>query len=182
MKKIASLAKRLDRVEACGSDEEVRKLKSSINNLEQYGRLLNLEVHGLKEHENEDLLLELNKIGESLGLESISSHDVHGLHRLPSKPGKVPTVIVRFVSRTTREKWLAKNALLRERKEGIYFQENMTTKNRRVFWSVKNRADETDISLSGTGRVSSLSRNERGTLLSGLMVKRISGRYNEGYS
>lgn len=81
----------------------MRKLKGTSNGLKQYARLLNLEVHALKECEREDLLLKLNKTGQPLCLENLNKHDVYGLQAFPSKPGKAPTVIIRFVSRTTRK-------------------------------------------------------------------------------
>lgn len=49
----ASLVKRVDKMDAFVSEEKIRKLKCSINELDQYGKLLNFGVNGLKEYQNE---------------------------------------------------------------------------------------------------------------------------------
>lgn len=106
---------------------EIRELRSRTNDPKQYGRFLIFEVHGLKKYQNEDLLLELNEIGQSLVFKAINKQDVCDLQRFPSKFDKIPTVIVRTVSRTSREEWLAKRRmLLRRRKSGVDIQENIT--------------------------------------------------------
>lgn len=142
--KIERLSSRLEKVEAStGSrDTEIRDIRRSVNELEQYSRLQNLEVHGLRQTEGENLFDEVNKIAKSLCLAELSKKDVEGLHRLPSRQDRVPTVLVRFSTRFTRDEWLSKRAALREAKSNIYFQENMTAQTRRLFWLMKSKADE----------------------------------------
>lgn len=101
--------------------------------LEQYSRPENLEVHRLSQTENENLFDKLNEIAQSLGLAVLTRKDVEGLRRLLSEQDRIATVLVRFASRRTRQERLSKRGILRERKSGICFQENMTALIRSLF-------------------------------------------------
>ncbi|XP_077508097.1 uncharacterized protein LOC144119310 [Amblyomma americanum] len=96
---IAALQKRVEKVEATNTGQEVQELRQELNSLEQYTRRQNLEIHGLKHDSNEDLLGKLNALENELKLPLLSEHELDGLHRLPEKKGKSPAVLVRFVSR-----------------------------------------------------------------------------------
>jgi len=80
-------------------------LEFDINDLEQYGRKQNLEIQGIPMSNNENnseteskVLTVLKKIDENT-----SHHDIDIAHRLgKSKTNKTSNIIVRFVSRRTR--------------------------------------------------------------------------------
>ncbi|KAK8775094.1 hypothetical protein V5799_010371, partial [Amblyomma americanum] len=107
---IQNLNKRLEVVELVGSEAEVGRLKRQINDLEQYGRRQNLEIHGLKYTENEKVLAVVNDLALSLSLEPVTESEIEGVHRLPQRKNedKTPPVLIRFVSRKTKDQWLAK--------------------------------------------------------------------------
>lgn len=81
-KEIATLAKPADKYEGFVSEEVMRKPKSSINDPEQPHRTRNLEVHCLKEYKKRDLLLGLNKMWQSLGLQSLNKDNNPDVHML----------------------------------------------------------------------------------------------------
>ncbi|KAH7937733.1 hypothetical protein HPB49_015117 [Dermacentor silvarum] len=85
---ISDLKKRVVKLEAVAKEKEVDKLKHEINELDQYSRRLNLEVHGLSQHTNENLLEKLNKLASDLELPPLSECDVEAAHRIPSKNEK----------------------------------------------------------------------------------------------
>lgn len=143
---ISDLKKRVVKLEAVAKEKEVDKLKHEINELDQYSRRLNLEVHGLSQHTNENLLEKLNKLASDLQLPPLSECDVEAAHRIPSKNekknDKPDIVIVRFSSRLTKERWFEKKSELRKAKSNIFFNENLTAYNKALFWKMKSRATE----------------------------------------
>lgn len=144
---IAGLKKRVVRLEEKSKTEDVASLKKEINDLEQYSRRQNLEIHGLPQHSDENLLEKLNNLANHLELPQLAETDLEAVHRLPSKPdknggSKVPTVLVRFSSHVTKEAWLGKKAQLRQEKSTIFFNENLTAQNKKLFWEMKAKAEE----------------------------------------
>lgn len=77
--------------------------------LDQYGRRLNLEIHGLQverdpNHENVQEVVQ--KFSMRIG-GAFDPSDIHETHRLqPWRDGKPPSLIVQLFSRTIRDKWL----------------------------------------------------------------------------
>lgn len=140
-KEILDLKKRLSDVEM-QNNTEVEELRQEVNKLEQYSRRTNLEIHGLPRSENEDLLCKVNDIARKLELVQLTATDLEDLHRLPPKPGKIPVVLARFVSRVTRDQWLAKRAHLRDTDLNVRFFDNLTAHNKKLLWMTKVKAQE----------------------------------------
>lgn len=138
-KEISDLKKRIERVETSG-DAEVQQLRREVNELEQYSRRQNIEVHGLVPSANENLLSQLNALSEQLQLPKLTEQDFEAAHRLPPKPDKVPVILVRFASRLTRDKWLQGNTRLRQMKSTVRIYENLTAQNKKLFWQIKTKA------------------------------------------
>lgn len=139
---ITSLRKRVEELENSDSAKEIKNLKKEVNELEQYGRRQNLEVHGIPQSENENLLTKLNDVAVKLSLAQLTERDVEAIHRLPSKPDKIPVVLVRFSSRGTKETWLSKKREIREARHQVYFHENLTRQNKKLLWMAKTKAEE----------------------------------------
>lgn len=143
-KDITDLKKRVKQVEENNSADEIKKLREELNDLQQYSRRQNLEVHNVPYVEGENLLDRLNTMADELNLTHLDETNVEAIHRLPAKPNKAPPILVRFTSRVTREKWLEKRAQLRERKSKEYLMENLTAQNKRLLWLIKRKAEEMD--------------------------------------
>lgn len=101
-----------------------------------------MEIHGLKQEANEDLLCKLNALASDLELPELSERDLDGLHRLPARKGKSPAVLVRFVSRTTRDRWMAKRRALSDTESGVHMLDNLTAVNKKLLWVMKKKALE----------------------------------------
>lgn len=143
-KDIVDLKKRVEQLESKNADDEIQKLRRELNELDQYSRRQNLEVHGLPQTAGENLLSTLNAFADKLELPHLDETNVEAVHRLPSKPNKIPPVIVRFSSRVTKETWLAKKDHLRRVKSETYLLENLTAQNKRLLWLIKSKAAEKD--------------------------------------
>ncbi|CAN8031304.1 unnamed protein product [Ixodes persulcatus] len=142
-KEVAEIKRRLEKVEN-GGGPEIEQLRQSMNNLEQYSRRQNLEIHGLPLKDHENLLQTVNALATELELPELTESDIEGLHRLPARVGKIPAVLIRFNSRATQEKWINKNINLRERQSSIrfFFFLNLTAVNKKLLWLAKVKAEE----------------------------------------
>lgn len=149
---MSDLRKRVMRLEAQDKQKDVEKLQQELNELDQYSRRLNLEVNGLTYHENENLLAKLNQLATDLKLPQLSESDIEAAHRVPSRNertrDKPNTVIVRFASRKTKEKWLEKKGELKKAKSAIFFSENLTAYNKNLFWQMKTKALENNYNFA----------------------------------
>nr|XP_022911404.1 uncharacterized protein LOC111422435 [Onthophagus taurus] len=94
--------------------KQVDDLSGRVGDLEQYSRRNNLELQGVPEKDNEDLLMVLKTMGDFIGV-PVSSTDVDAAHRVPHGPGNQNQnrgtnpkgIVVRFCSRLTRDNFLA---------------------------------------------------------------------------
>lgn len=136
---IRDLKTRVDRMEECKQEDTIQQLRRDVDELEWRSRRLNLEFHGIPKSENEDLLSKVNEeIASKVGVPQLVKSEVSAIHRLPSRPGKVPGVIVRFTSQETRDKWLEGKKSLRG--TSLYVTENMTKHSRTLLAATKEWA------------------------------------------
>lgn len=82
---ITRLIKCIETLEVKVNDIEIGKLKQEPNDLDQYSRRLNLEIHGVPHDKRENLLDKLNRLAEELDVSHLSDQDVEAVHRLSSK-------------------------------------------------------------------------------------------------
>lgn len=128
--KITDLHKRLERMEK-------QELQSSVHELEWRSRKLNLEIHGIAQTEKENLLCKINEIAARMEVPPLTESDITDMHRLPSRPDKIPGIIVRFARQSSRELWLEQRKKLKGIKPYVYIQENMTKRNRELLSAAK---------------------------------------------
>lgn len=143
-KEICSLKKRVVELETkpCDSDD-IQRVKTALNDIEWRSRKYNIEVHGIAVSEDENLLNKLNWVGTPIGLPELLADDVEAIHRLPSKVGKIPGIIVRFARLSLRDKWLEARKALKNAKSPVSITENMTKHNRDLLrftreWAMAN--------------------------------------------
>lgn len=144
---ITGLKKRMEKLEEKVDDQETKKLRQEINNLEQYSRQQNMEIHGLPQHTDEKLLDKINLLADKLKIARLSDADVEAVHRLPLRGDKdaserIAPVLVRFSSRVTRDKWLSKKNELKDKQSKIFLNENLTAQNKDLLWRMKSKAKE----------------------------------------
>lgn len=76
---------------------------------------------------------------ETLEVPNFSKDDIVAIHRLPAKQGAIPAVLVRFASVALKETWFGLCGKLRQLHDSeilprLFFNENLTRANRRLFW------------------------------------------------
>lgn len=121
-------------------DVEICQLKVAVDNAEQYSRRQNIEIHGVSQQPNENLLDILNHISSKLVLPKLTLQDVEAAHRLKTKEGKTAPILVRFRDRNTRDSWAKKRSTLRN--ERIYINENLTRTLNNLLWETKRYAKD----------------------------------------
>lgn len=118
-------------------DAEIRELRKAVDNAELYSRRKNIEIHGVKPMENENLMEVIGGLAARLQLPEPSHHNVEVVHRLG---GKQEHIIVRFFDRNVRDQWVKKQSTLR--REGIYINENLTRLTKGLLWATRKAAKE----------------------------------------
>lgn len=124
---------------------ELQRIREEQNAADQYSRNANLEIHGLPTQPNENLQDALNDLAEKLELPNFSPDDVTAVHRIPSKRGDIPTVLVRFKSASAKERWSEVRKKLRALHDSgklpkLFFNDNLTKMNRELFWCARTAA------------------------------------------
>lgn len=126
---------------------EIQKLKADQNDTDQASRLCNMEIHGIPFSPRENLVDLMTGLAGKLNIESFQLADVVAAHRLPAKPGTVPPLLIRFSSVPLKERWMSfrgrAGSLSREDSHPkIYFNDNLTESNRKLFWMARTRGKE----------------------------------------
>ena len=177
-KQFDDLSKELENVKKCmeEKDKKINQLEQDVNylnkellkeiekndDLNQYGRRDNLELHGIPVQKNENTNEIVIGMIKHLNIE-LKSSDISISHRLPVKPNpakeinddektrKHPPIIVKFVRREVRNQIYSKRAYLRKVKDfglegmkNLFINENLTTKIKQLFgkanWLRKEKA------------------------------------------
>lgn len=137
---IKKLNKRVDMLEEKDHSEEVAKLREDLNELEWRNRRLNLEIHGLPEKDDENLLNTVNEIAQQIKVPELTAESIGALHRLPAKQGKAPGIIVRFLRQKDRDYWLSQSKAVKNTKDSVFITENLTKGNRELLFKTKQWA------------------------------------------
>ena len=120
---------------------------NQIDDLEQYTRKRNLEIHGISESPEENLLEKIIKVGKALNVH-IANNDIDICHRVATRRSSGdprPIIVLRFRS------YRAKSELYKARKhlksvslsnyfhntEAVYINENLTNYRRDLFAKVR---------------------------------------------
>lgn len=84
-----------------------KDIQLRLDDLEQYGRRNTLEFHGVPVQRDEDVVQTVSKVCNALGENNFDATSIDACHRLSSKNGKTPAIIVRFVRRVDADRLLS---------------------------------------------------------------------------
>lgn len=121
-------------------ERENSELREQFNDLDQYGRNRNLEILGVEETVNENLVAKLEEVAKVLEV-SYETGDIDIVHRIPSKKKPSP-IIVQFLSRRKRNEWLEKKKKLDQQDNKIYINEQLTKRNKEIFYHARKVSKE----------------------------------------
>ncbi|KAH6946556.1 hypothetical protein HPB50_013971 [Hyalomma asiaticum] len=89
-------------------EKKLADCQSGLLQSEQYSRNRNLEIKGVTEKPNENLVEVLQKIGEVVG-ETVTAEDIDVCHRVRTKQAGQTNIIVQFQRRDKRDQLLQKS-------------------------------------------------------------------------
>lgn len=90
--------------------ERINSLEFRLEEMEQYSRMNSVEIHGIPQEKNEDVVNIVKDVGKSLNME-ISSSMIDACHRMGRRTGpnsSPPGIIVKFVRRLDKDELLQK--------------------------------------------------------------------------
>lgn len=117
---------------------QIDKIEGDMHEMQQYSRNRNIEIVGIPLTEKEDILKVTEKLASVLNV-TYETKDISAVHRLPSRNGKNPNIVVQFVSRFKRQEWLvaskgrklnAKQLSTHLKDSNIYVNEHLTPYNK----------------------------------------------------
>lgn len=160
-----------------GHAEQLDDMNARINELEQYSRIRNFEIHGYPYKANEDLVSFLAEVASRLQIADFTPDDVNAVHRLPSRADGVPPILVQMRTVSAKQKWLsAKKGLAALQREGslprLYFNENLTRMNRNLYRLARARGTERNYRFVWTRNGKVLARKSEGAPV--LHIERLS--------
>ncbi|XP_077508784.1 uncharacterized protein LOC144120262 [Amblyomma americanum] len=128
---------------------ELQETKKEMLELKQFTRNINLEIKGLPLAPNEDLVNSVQKVASCLGV-ALAESDIDVVHRVRSKDKDKPNVVVKFVTRSIRDKVLnaAKKTKLNtrllgfEEQEPLFVNEHLCVENKVLLSKAKKAAKE----------------------------------------
>ncbi|XP_046685594.1 uncharacterized protein LOC124371301 [Homalodisca vitripennis] len=123
---------------------KVQKLEERLEDMEQYSRGNCLEIHGIPQEPNEDVLTVVKDVGKALDID-VSDSMIDTCHRLGKRENKGKNyhagIIVKFVRRMDKEEFLRKRRVKRNLNlshinkpggEVIYVNESLSPERRRL--------------------------------------------------
>lgn len=117
-----------------------------MNEMEQYSRRKNFEIHGFPSKPKENLQSFLSDLAQQLDVPNFAATQVSAIHRLPSRDNTTPAILVQMCSVEAKEQWLRsrKNLprLVQNDFPRLYFNDNLTRVNRELFWLARTKAKE----------------------------------------
>ncbi|XP_046674812.1 uncharacterized protein LOC124363600 [Homalodisca vitripennis] len=123
---------------------KVSELERKIEDMEQYSRLNAVEIHGVPESKNEDVVQVIKDVGKGLDMD-ITDSMIDACHRLGrrSEPGSPPPgIILKFVRRLDKEELLKKRRVKSNfstrhmnwtMDQPVYLNESLSPTRRRLF-------------------------------------------------
>ena len=125
-------------------------LEDSIDEVNQYQRKNNIEIHGIPEQEGENLENLVVDLAKELGLK-METISIDIVHRLPRRYGTKP-IIVKFHAYQDKYAMYQARYKLRKLKNKTYFQravniyinENLTKTRKQLFAEVRKRRDQNE--------------------------------------
>lgn len=95
--------------------EKIAVLETRVEDVEQYSRCNTIEIHGIPEEKNEDVVGIVKEVGTALGMQ-MDAGMIDACHRMGKRPGSnnaTPGIIVKFVRRIDKEEMLRKKRVKR---------------------------------------------------------------------
>lgn len=136
-------------------NDTIDKMSTEINDLEQYTRRANFEIHGFPATRGEDLVAFVTDLAIKLNIADFQKTDIATVHRLPARQDAIPSIIVQMKTAAKKQVWMNARkglaALQSDTFPRLYFNENLTRTNRELFRLARFRGKEKGFKFIWTG-------------------------------
>ncbi|KAK3725833.1 hypothetical protein QZH41_003800 [Actinostola sp. cb2023] len=148
---------------------DLEVLEQKQDEMEQYQRKYNVEIHGIPESPDEEVDQLIVKLAESINVD-IDYDDLDIAHRIPSR-AKIRPIIVKFKAYEDKSNFYAARSKLKYLKvndhdfngaSSIYINENLTSHRKSLYADVRKRAKQNRWFASWTSDGKILVRKEKG--------------------
>ena len=132
----ALLTTRIEALEAREkvADKTIHDLEEKYDDIEQYSRKFNLEIHGIPERKEEDIAQIILDLAEAIDAD-VREEDIDICHRLYKAEGKARPIIVKFTNYDSKYEMYSKRLRLRKVDnrekfgvERVFINENLTSR------------------------------------------------------
>ena len=111
-KKLMTRIQALEKQESL-TNKKLQDLEEKCDDIEQYSRKFNLEIHGITEEENEDVGQIIFQVATKIDAD-VREEDIDICHRLNKKEGKPRPIIVKFNNYDAKYELYSKHLRLRK--------------------------------------------------------------------
>lgn len=122
-------------------DREKQQTQLKLNDMEQYGRRNNIRIDGIENKDgeiaDETTKVVIQKLNTKMKNLNITEKDIDACHRIGETKSGKRQIIVKFVSRQTRDRVIRSRKLFRD--DSIYLNEDLTKLTETVLMSVKRK-------------------------------------------
>ncbi len=121
------------------SEETLKSIEDRIDDLEQENKANNIRVFGMEEQEDEDLKTKVITLVKNRLQVHIETDDIKDIGRMGKKRDKVRDILIKFRSKTLRNKIYNRKKLLKQDKTDnmIFINEDLTNNRSKLFFEAR---------------------------------------------
>ena len=149
----ALLTTRIEALEAREkiADKIIHELEEKYDDIEQYLRKFNLEIHGIPERKEEEVTQIILDLAEAIDAD-VREEDIDICHRLYKAEGKARPIIVKFTNYDSKYEMYSKRLRLRKVDnrekfgvERIFINENLTSRRALLYSKVRKKVKDNPV-------------------------------------
>ena len=146
----ALLTTRIEAMEAREkiADKTIHDLEEKYDDIEQYSRKFNLEIHGIPERKEEDITQIILDLADTIDAD-VREEDIDICHRLYKAEGKARPIIVKFTNYDSKYEMYSKRLRLRKVDnrekfgvERVFINENLTSRRALLYSKVRKKVKD----------------------------------------
>ena len=128
-------------------DRTIHDLEEKYDDIEQYSRKFNLEIHGIPERKEEDIVQIILDLAKTIDAD-VREEDIDICHHLYKAEGKARPIIVKFTNYDSKYEMYSKRLWLRKVDnrekfgvERVFINENLTSRRALLYSKVRKKSE-----------------------------------------
>ena len=133
------------------ADKTIHDLEEKYDDIEQYSRKFNLEIHGIPERKEEDITQIILDLAEAIDAD-VREEDIDICHRVYKAEGKARPIIVKFTNYDSKYEMYSKRLRLRKVDnrekfgvERVFINENLTSRRALLYSKVRKKVKDNSV-------------------------------------